>query len=378
MTDNLYKVKCITPGAGHYFHGFYNIQPWDAKERYFFCHKVDYMDRMPGPKDKAVIGIVDMQTYEYLPLDETYAWNFQLGCLAHWVGDRELIYNVRNENGFASVILDVFSGKKRSMPQQVYTVSSDGKYALGYDFARSYPLVPGYSYAGVPYNLHRRLMPDDEGIMRLDIEAGKSEMLLSYKEIAERYWIDEMEGNPLYLGRLLYNKSNTRIIFSFRFLHGNQRYTNLITCNTDGSQMYQLVDFYAEVAHFDWCGDGYLLAWSKMPGTENRCFNLIKDHEGTFQPVGKGVLTVDGHCSYSPDGKTFLMDTFPQPDGKLHLILYDIETEEKTELGRFRTFNEPMGDLRCDLHPCWNRSGGMISFDSVHEGKRGVYIITDV
>ena len=34
-----------------------------------------------------------------------------------------------------------------------------------------------------------------------------------------------------------------------------------------------------------------------------------------------------------------------------------------------------MTDMRCDLHPRWNQNGTKISFDSTHEGFRGVYLV---
>jgi len=30
-------------------------------------------------------------------------------------------------------------------------------------------------------------------------------------------------------------------------------------------------------------------------------------------------------------------------------------------------------DLRCDLHPRWMPGGSAVTFDSIHEGYRGIY-----
>jgi hypothetical protein len=49
--------------------------------------------------------------------------------------------------------------------------------------------------------------------------------------------------------------------------------------------------------------------------------------------------------------------------------------EREIELGRYYAAPQFKGDVRCDLHPRWNRSGTQASFDSVHEGSRQVYVI---
>ncbi len=46
--------------------------------------------------------------------------------------------------------------------------------------------------------------------------------------------------------------------------------------------------------------------------------------------------------------------------------------------GPVPTFMSPclQGELRCDLHPCWDRNYTRVAIDSIHnKGKRQVYIV---
>jgi hypothetical protein len=50
-----------------------------------------------------------------------------------------------------------------------------------------------------------------------------------------------------------------------------------------------------------------------------------------------------------------------------NLLIYNLQTKEGLELGRFpvkekRYFS---GDVRCDLHPRWNRTGNAIYIDAL-------------
>jgi hypothetical protein len=51
------------------------------------------------------------------------------------------------------------------------------------------------------------------------------------------------------------------------------------------------------------------------------------------------------------------------------------ENDIKTVVRVFAPFKYD-NDLRCDLHPRWNRTADKICFDSVFEGKRGLYIMS--
>ena len=57
------------------------------------------------------------------------------------------------------------------------------------------------------------------------------------------------------------------------------------------------------------------------------------------------------------------------------LMLYDLRKEQKISLGMFHSDEIFTGDIRCDLHPRWSKDGQMITFDSVHEGSRQIYMV---
>ncbi|MGD0423876.1 MAG: hypothetical protein ABSA92_10525 [Candidatus Bathyarchaeia archaeon] len=92
----------------------------------------------------------------------------------------------------------------------------------------------------------------------------------------------------------------------------------------------------------------------------------------TPKVIGEDVLNEDGHCSFSPDGRWVLIDTFPDANHTITLKVFEWTTEKKIILGRYRS-PPPYGELRCDFHLRWNRTGTSICFDSIHEGIRQLY-----
>ena len=79
--------------------------------------------------------------------------------------------------------------------------------------------------------------------------------------------------------------------------------------------------------------------------------------------------------SFSPDGRFMLSDTYPNQERYKRLRIYSHEKDAIVTLGYFKELENACTDVRCDLHPRWNRSGDAITFDSVHEGFRGIYEI---
>ena len=81
--------------------------------------------------------------------------------------------------------------------------------------------------------------------------------------------------------------------------------------------------------------------------------------------------------SYSPDRALLLADTYPDGNRMQALRIYDFAKDMLINIGKFYSLPRSVIDIRCDLHPRWDNEGKRISFDSTHEGIRGIYM-TDI
>jgi len=78
---------------------------------------------------------------------------------------------------------------------------------------------------------------------------------------------------------------------------------------------------------------------------------LFTDRTEEREIIGDGVLTTDGHCSYSTDGRWILTDTYPDRERKRTLLLYRPRDRYRVDIGRFFARREPCLEIRCDSYP---------------------------
>ena len=135
------ECQAMTSGPKeHLFASYFGINSWDSTQRYATVLETNIQDRLPTEKEPATLGLVDMKTMVFLPLTQTHAWNFQQGCMAHWLGtapDRLIIFNDFREGKFVSVIMDVHAKRElKTIPHPISAVSPDGTAAISINFAR--------------------------------------------------------------------------------------------------------------------------------------------------------------------------------------------------------------------------------------------------
>jgi len=371
-------ARRITPADENFVHGFFVVPPWDDEERLHIVHRLPFSDHMPDPGDEAVVGVIDTHNDDtFVPLATTTAWNFKLGAMAHWIPgrDRTIVFNTYDGTGYRGRILSVDDGDNELIAHPVFTVSRDGRYGFGHNFARVHELRPGYGYYAHGTPTPMPIAPDDDGLFRVSLDTGEAKLLVSFAELAADYCPANLD-QPLLIGRSLTNWSSTRLLISFRYHNPSDDTwpTAIVTMDLDGGDRHLLCDFEAVPKHFDWFDDDRLWLWATWPDT-GRGFHLVTDRTGHREPVARGSLAVDGHLSRRVGGGPILTDTFPDEDRLQHLYLYGPESQKAVHLGSWDSPWMGSMDLRCDLDPSWSPSGRFVTFNSLHEGFRGVYLI---
>ncbi len=382
-------VRPVTRGPRFHYFGYYDKFPWDATGRYLVGWETDFMDRPPAPDDRAVVGLIDAEAdCSWTPLAEIRAFNWQQGTMLQWLGtqpDRLVIYNDVEDDAFVARVRDVFTGDTRTLPRPIYAVSRQGDQAVTLNFARVHRTRPGYGYCALPDPTEGDLCPADDGIYWMDLETGENRLIISLAQIVEIRHQDSMDDAEHWFNHLQFNHDGSRFIFLHRWKTPGERgpwRTRMFTASPDGTDICCLSD-HDMVSHFDWRDPQHVLAWARRfdRGEEktDRYF-LFTDQSDEIEVVGEGVLTCDGHCSYSPDGRWILTDTYPGQDHKRTLLLYRPEDDLRVDIGRFYSPPELQGEIRCDLHPRWSRDGKQVCFDSMHEGPRQMYVadVSDV
>jgi hypothetical protein len=378
IKNEFLPVKRLSPSGGHYFFGYYDLEPWDRAGQFHLACKVPFMDRIPGPEDTAVLGIIRTADSVFLPFAETSAWNFQQGSMLQWhpkLPDT-VIYNTRRASGYGSVVRNIVTCEVRELPLPVAAVDPAGRYALSISFSRLYDFRPGYGYAGIPDPYAHVDQPEEDGIFLMDLETGELSLILSLRDIAEYPCrLPGLETRKLAVNHITFNTDGSRFVFIVRNfpLPGNIWRNGLFTAKRDGTELYCLSD-YGYSSHYFWKNHRELLIHGDGDRGEKDLY-LYRDLSGEKEKVDSSFFLEDGHCSYSPDRRLILYDSYPGKDGYRRLFLYSPEPAKGKTFAALYSSPAADGDYRCDLHPRWNRDGTVISFDSTHEGFRGIYTV---
>jgi hypothetical protein len=219
------------------------------------------------------------------------------------------------------------------------------------------------------------LAPSEDGIFRVELDTGKTTLIISHDDMAGFPAVQESpKGFKRYFTHLLFNEDGSRFMFWYRGASGKGGWpscrSSMYTASRKGKDICLLND---NNSHCTWWGRDKVLAWATHRDKGMHTF-LFTDRTGDFRIVGEGLLEFNGHSTPSPDAKWLLTDIPPDARSERGLALYHFAANRRVDIGRFHPMPALKGELRCDLHPRWNRAGTRVCIDSTHEGSRQMYL----
>lgn len=417
------KLKAIfkTPKDKHYFFGYYDKSPLSLDETKHLALEVDFIDHIPNKEDEAKIGYFDLEKNDNIfhQINTTKTFNWQQGCMLQWFGDKnsQIIYNDLVDNKFVSIVYNLNTKEKITLPMAIYTLSSDNNFALCIDNERHYFVRRGYSYDGIRNTEKNKNIVENDGIFLLNIENKSIKKIINIKKIIKIKPLNNMIEAIHYLEHLMISPDNKKVAFFHRWkISDGGIYTRLYTANIDGSDMFLLNDS-GRMSHFCWNKSNQVFGWGGVPNAINtlrKYKNIVKffikpllplykklvsgnaidgtskisslvtgdsyilfnDKSSKKEKVSLEILDRDGHPTFCPTNEEWVVtDTYPDKNGIAQIILFNIKTNKKIILDELKSIQKyDNSPNRCDLHPKWSFDGKYVSIDTMNDGVRGIYL----
>ena len=382
------EIEQVTSGTKHHFFGYIGqcrTIPWNAAGRYVLALEIDTIDRMPKPEEAATVVLVDTHQYNrILHVDKTHAWNPQQGTMFYWnplKADTQFFFNDRDvKTGEVFTVLYDLEAKKRvheyryeDTPIGNGGVAASGAAFLGLNYGRLARLRLVTGYPGALDWSRDEPAPENDGIFMVDLESGKRELLVSYRELGKRleHRMGRIENRGLFINHTLWNRRGDRVYFFVRAGWNGQGGTRVNTpcsIHADGTGL-TLHDTHIG-GHPEWAEGSLLIG---QQGKKQIFYDVDKKEVVGQLGTPEIFPNPEGDISLSPNGRWFVNGY--KKGNKNYYAVYRrsdgaFVRSEGLDKGSYG------GDIRIDPAPRWNRTNDAILVPGIAKNKtRQMFVI---
>jgi hypothetical protein len=375
--DKYCKIPKVNPKSSfdiskkghHCFFGYYDKSPVDITGNYIIYLRVKNGCR---PGEDIEVCIYDINKKESKVLSKTNAWNWQQGCMLHWIDKNHISFNVYDttKEQYKTAVLNIHTKEISYFNRASYTYNSEYTAFLSLNFYRLYKFAKGYGY---PFYCDSMNVSND-GIWETSLATKETKLILSLDRII-KHNPHYGENWQHYINHITYCPDKNNIIFIHRWQKpGTNFMSRLLMYNRLIDKLETILDS-GHVSHYCWKSATELMIYAT--NKEEKTGYMIVDLISKKTRIIKGLPTEDGHPSYSNDRKQILTDTYPNNHRIQHLFIYNVENQQLQLLDKLRSPFKYLNDERCDLHPKWSFDNKYILVDNTNSGYRTLkcYII---
>lgn len=412
-----------TDGSHCQWGGYYNYSFLSADGTKLLSNRCGFDGRAVQPGDTVEVGYYHIPSGQWHGLDISDSFNWPQATMLQWVpgtDNREVIFNLSKNGRLISRIINIETGEKRDLCYPVYGMTPDGKQAITLNLERSY-WTPAYHYQSVVNESCNVDILEGDGIFALELATNTLKQLVSLEDVLKLNPEENFPVGKHWLEHIMVSPSGNRFVFLHRYMYGGKgRRTRMLIADIDGSNL-QVIDGWEKYAwsHFGWKGDDAFVmyareqkqiakSYSTGASTKTKSGNSMKvrivgllrsiyrktvsklipanfksrmlnkmgyqlyerDAEGRFtlkKTYSIGLLSIDGHPSFTPDGRYMITDTYADDQKYRRLLILDTQMDKLLELGRFYApfWGSPAS---CDLHPKLSADGSCVVIDTACSG----------
>jgi len=378
------EVKRMSPDLENYFIGGSLSQIMNDNENEHLAINVPFIDRLPTGKDEASICVID-EDGAVEKIGDIFQWNFQLGALVQFRPkyNDDIIFNTisKNQKKYFGQKYNLKTRHSTHFKLPVLNVSANGKLALSVDVLKPFDIKNPWKHG----TFKKEQINKQQGyICVMDLDTAEVKNILSLGTLLGKITdqTKKADFSACWINKLSFNPDNSRILLQLGIKDGEMAgnsYT--FTCDINGENIYFMPHMISNIA---WKNSKSLfVSSSNISGRSEQKYETLyelDDQSSDFRVIDKAFFTKKGNICYHPDGRYVLYDAESDtgiPYRKLQL--YDLDAKKGINLGLF--YAEPqlfngIKALRCEFRPRWSQGGKYITFDSIHEGFRGIYQIS--
>lgn len=370
-----YDIKKLALDGKESYYGYYDKSPINITNEYIIFQSANIDTKtIPDPKTHIDIIVYDIVNDSYQAVGRSYAYNWQQGCKLMWIDTYKIIYNNydKKNSKYISIIYDVESHNSKIIDFPIYDTFMS-EFALSLNFDRLNLLRPDYGYKNNLSPMIDWKNNENDGIYLIDLKQNIIKLLISLEDVIKIHHKDLMDGAKHKFNHIMISPKGEKFMFLHRWFIGEQKFDALIVANIDGKNIKCLSDD-GMVSHCFWNNENEILGYLKDESFGDKYY-MIDVSTSKKNIIGDGIIDIfgDGHPNIFKE--KIIFDTYPNKSRMKELYMFDTKKEGLVKLGEFFESFDYYGQTRCDLHPRFSMDGKKVFFDSVHEGKRQLYML---
>jgi len=312
----------------------------------------------------------------FISFAKTTTWCWQQGCMLQWnpaEPNSQVFFNTLIDGSYGSVLFDIRHKKTlKQYPYPIYAVDPRGRKAITLNFSRLGRLRPGYGYPLLADNTIGDRAPSDDGLFIFDLGNGRKKLLISLESLAQT---SRAVGGEHYINHATFSPNGQRIVFFHLWAKEGTEERGLRVCEINPETgIWGEIESDRITSHYCWRDeDAYLSTTLDETG---KCHYTLYDLASRTRTDLNLPLSSDGHPMFHPqDNNLFVTDSYPDRRRDQCLYIVNITTKKVIEVGALFTPFKYREQVRCDLHPRWDRNGDFVIVDTTVKKKRKLGVL---